>query len=163
VPVLAEHFLALFSAEMGLPARRFGSDAMRALMTAPWPGNVRQLENAVKSSAILCRGDVIGVADLRLPAAAPGGPLPGPVVDLPVGGLPRARPAAPPPPPRPVAFTPPHGIATRDDWEQHEKTSILDALVRSQWNKTRAAKLLGVSRRNLYRKLERYGIEGGED
>jgi transcriptional regulator with GAF, ATPase, and Fis domain len=162
VPVLAEHFLAQFTAEMGLPARRFAPDAIRALMGAPWPGNVRQLENAVKSSAILSRGDVIGAADLRMPAGPPG-PAPTPVVDVTVGGPPHARPAPPAAAPRPPAFAPPHGIATRDDWEQHEKSAILDALVRSQWNKTRAARLLGVSRRNLYRKLERYGIEGGED
>jgi transcriptional regulator with GAF, ATPase, and Fis domain len=158
VPVLAEHFLAQFAEEMGLPGRRFGADAIRALMAAPWPGNVRQLENAVKSSAILCRSDVIGAADLRLPGP-PAGPPPErfapPSRSEPIPTR-AAEPAWPPP-------VRPQGISNREDWENHEKAAILDALVRSGWNKTTTAKMLGFSRRNLYRKLERYGIEGGED
>jgi transcriptional regulator with GAF, ATPase, and Fis domain len=54
-------------------------------------------------------------------------------------------------------------IKTRSDWEATERDRILEALVQARWNKSKAAEALNVSRRNLYRKLARYGIEGGEE
>ncbi|MEZ4464619.1 MAG: sigma-54 dependent transcriptional regulator [bacterium] len=140
VPVLAEHFLERLDQELGLPRRSLSREALRRLMHFDWPGNVRQLENAVQSSAILARGSVVGEAELRLPTEAP----------------------PPPSPPRvvvPVAAAP---IQTRDEWDAQEKSRILEAMVQSGWNKSRAATILGISRRNLYRKLARHGIEGGD-
>ncbi|MCB9549361.1 MAG: sigma-54-dependent Fis family transcriptional regulator [Myxococcales bacterium] len=145
VPVLAEHFLERLDQELGLPRRTLSREALRRLMHFDWPGNVRQLENAVQSSAILSRGAVVEESELRLP-------------DMP--------PAAPPPPPSPAlapgGAQPAGGIQTRDEWDALEKNRILDAMVQSGWNKSRAATILGVSRRNLYRKLARHGIEGGD-
>jgi transcriptional regulator of acetoin/glycerol metabolism len=58
---------------------------------------------------------------------------------------------------------PPVTIRTRGDWEALDRARILGAMVGQGWNKSRAAEALGVSRRNLYRKLARYGIEGGQE
>ncbi len=181
IPALVEHFLERVSAEFGLPAHRMSPEAMQALLRFDWPGNVRQLENAVKSSAILARGTMVSAAELRLPAGEPLEPPPLPAASAPSGSyghsaaasshgeppfLPARGAAAstgdpPSSPGRGGAST--GGIRTRADWEGAERQRILDALVECNWNKSRAADILGVSRRNLYRKLARYGIEGAED
>jgi transcriptional regulator with GAF, ATPase, and Fis domain len=143
IPALAEFFLSQAVTEFGLPPRRLSHDAVRALTVFAWPGNVRQLENVVKSSVILARGESVGPDDLRLPQVA----------ELP------ARPA------HPVSSSvlSTSEIKTRSDWEATERDRILEALVQARWNKSKAAEALNVSRRNLYRKLARYGIEGGEE
>ena len=150
IPDLAEHFLQKFSEEFDLPKKRLTRGAVQILMQASWPGNVRQLENAIKSASILSRETVITAEELRqrLPRTDSTAPaavshnLPRDSLEL---GTPQSR-----------------AISNRSDWEAHEKQRILDALVRCSWNKTRVATELGVSRRNLYRKLSRYGIEGAE-
>ncbi|MCA9544163.1 MAG: sigma-54-dependent Fis family transcriptional regulator [Myxococcales bacterium] len=137
IPLLAQHLLDRFCQEVGLPPRRFSAEAIQRMMRAPWPGNIRQLENGVKASAILSREPVIPANALR--------GIEGLVDD-----------------PRPTA--PPSGrIRNRVQWEAHEREAIIESLVRCGWNKTRAAHELGISRRNLYRKLTRYGIEGEDD
>ncbi len=143
IPDLTEHFLERFGDEFALPNKTLSRAAMQRLMRVEWPGNVRQLENAIKSSAILSRGAVIDVDELRLPDTRLGESG---------AGVLQAAAAPTAPSPRP--------ITNRAEWEAHDKQRILDALVRCGWNKTRVATELGVSRRNLYRKLARYGIEG---
>ncbi len=137
IPILAQHFLDQFCEELGLPARRFSADAMQRLMRARWPGNVRQLENGVKASAILSREPII-----------PAGALRG------IEGLDEER--------RPPTASESR-IRNRSQWEAHERERMIEALVRCGWNKTKAAQALGISRRNLYRKLSRHGIDGGEE
>jgi transcriptional regulator with GAF, ATPase, and Fis domain len=151
IAALVDHFLEQVSSEFGLPPRRLSPDALQALLRFDWPGNVRQLENSVKSSAILSRGAIVSADELRLPTSDRGEPAPSRVEPVRVV----AEEVAPPAPAR--------GIRTRADWEGAERQRILDALVECNWNKSKAAVLLSVSRRNLYRKLTRYGIEGGTD
>jgi transcriptional regulator with GAF, ATPase, and Fis domain len=149
IPALVDHFLEQVSAEFGLPSRRLAPEALQALVRFDWPGNVRQLENAVKSSAILARAAVVGADELRLPVShrtvAP------PPVDASAGLATE------------VSEARSRSIRTRADWEGAERQRILDALVECHWNKSKAAEVLGISRRNLYRKLARHGIEGGTD
>ncbi|MBM4275091.1 MAG: PAS domain-containing protein [Deltaproteobacteria bacterium] len=59
IPLLAQHFLKKFSAKEGRKVAKFSSNAMQALMDYEWPGNVRQLENAVSHAVILTQGEVI--------------------------------------------------------------------------------------------------------
>jgi DNA-binding NtrC family response regulator len=141
IPALVDHFLGRLRQDVDFPARRVSADAIRALMRHPWPGNVRELENCVKSAALLTLGPVIDVKDLRIDPylASREGPVRRPHVRWGEGD-----------------------IQNRHDWEAHERTRIIEALVRAGWNKTRAASDLGISRRNLYRKLARYGIEGSQ-
>lgn len=140
IPALAQHINAQQAAELNLPERPFSASAMQMLVRFNWPGNIRQLSSTIRSSALLCGGPIIEVGDLRLPSAS---------TDMP----PEASLSM-------EMVIPASGVQTRTEWEAKEKQAILDALVQSNWNKTRAADLLGVSRRNLYRKLARYGIEG---
>ena len=148
IPDLVDHFLERFSEEFGLPRKSLSRRAMQRLMQADWPGNVRQLENAVKSSAILSRDNIIAPEELRLPDARDDA-HDSYTAHLPPSGS-YEHPSA----------SDHRAITNRAEWEAHEKQRILDALVRCGWNKTRVATELGISRRNLYRKLARYGIEG---
>jgi len=63
IPALARHFLALFAAEEGKRIRTITSEALRLLMTYQWPGNIRQLENAVFRAVVLADGDSLGVEE----------------------------------------------------------------------------------------------------
>jgi DNA-binding NtrC family response regulator len=69
IPELARHFLARFAAEEGKRIRRIDNDAMTLLSGYRWPGNVRQLENAVFRAVVLADGDEVGVADFPQIAA----------------------------------------------------------------------------------------------
>src|SRR5688500_5106592 len=79
IPELARHFLARFAAEEGKRIRRLDGDALALLSSYRWPGNVRQLENAVFRAVVLADGDEVGVADFpqiaalaqRQPATSP--------------------------------------------------------------------------------------------
>jgi PAS domain S-box-containing protein len=64
IPILSRHFLARFSAKEGKAIPRISADAMQALMECQWPGNVRQLENALSYAVILCQGEEIAARHL---------------------------------------------------------------------------------------------------
>jgi len=64
IPLLARHFLDRFAAKEGKAVREIAPDAMRALMDYHWPGNVRQLENAMSYAVILCQGDTVACRHL---------------------------------------------------------------------------------------------------
>ncbi len=107
-----------------------------------WPGNVRELKNVIERAVILNEGNVIDKEDIAFifsqnPAPPSSGEIP---------------------------FTlPPEGICLED----LEKSLIIQALQRAQWNKTRAAQLLSISRDTLKYRMKKYGIEipthsGGE-
>jgi DNA-binding NtrC family response regulator len=69
VPALARHFLARFAAEEGKPIRLIAPDALRVLAAFQWPGNIRQLENAMFRAVVLAEADAIGVAEFPQIAA----------------------------------------------------------------------------------------------
>ena len=69
IPALARHFLARFAAEEGKPIRLIAPDAMQLLAAFPWPGNIRQLENAVFRAVVLADGDSVGIGEFPQIAA----------------------------------------------------------------------------------------------
>jgi Nif-specific regulatory protein len=135
VLLLADSFIRSLAPKMGKGDVTLSRDACEVLRQHPWPGNIRELQNAIERALITCEGTLITAAHLGL--AAPSG-----------RAAPAAAPAAPPP-----------AEATRASLEAIERNAILDALGRAHGNKSRAATLLGLTRFQLYTRLKRHGIE----
>jgi DNA-binding NtrC family response regulator len=133
---LAEKFLGDFSARNGRPTLALGADALQALNAYDWPGNIRELRNAMERAAALRDGAQVQVQDLPVPL------------------WPEGTAAAPGP-----AYTPPGatGILVQTK-EEAEALCIAEALRRNNNNRLRAAAELGISRMTLYKKLHRYGL-----
>jgi transcriptional regulator of acetoin/glycerol metabolism len=117
---------------------RLSREAMTRLLGAEWPGNVRQLRHVLESASVLADGPVIEADALALPRAAT--PLVSPAVTASVTPGPAGG----------GAFT-----AVR---KASERQRIVDALEQVNWNKVRAAVVLGMPRRTLYRRLKEYGL-----
>jgi len=132
IPRLCEHLLARIGEEGGVPPKRLSPAALKNLMTHRWPGNVRQLRNALETATLVGQGDTIEPGDLP------------PEV---------AREVIPPSSPEPIPLP-----ASRTLTEI-ERDAIRDALAKTGGNKTQAAKLLGIGLRTLHRKVKEYGIE----
>ncbi|MCX8037919.1 MAG: sigma-54 dependent transcriptional regulator [Candidatus Sumerlaeia bacterium] len=137
IPLLAQAFLAEFSQANGKNLVRINPAAMAILQNHPWPGNVRQLKNAIEGAVIMA-----GPADTEI------GPehLPADV-----------RAAAPPAGPNGAAPEIHLRVGTSLDDAQRE--IILATLQQTGDNRARTARLLGLSRKTLYRKMEEYGID----
>ncbi|MFC1500696.1 sigma 54-interacting transcriptional regulator, partial [Candidatus Zixiibacteriota bacterium] len=154
---LCEHFLAYYSAtgkrQLTLP---FG-EVRVMLEEYPWPGNVRELRNAMERLVIMSEDDTISITEVkgvlgpvsdRSAGTEPGGS--GVAVDLPKGieGLARM-----------IGEDDPDLGRFRDE---AEKVYLLTVLEDHRWNVKAAADALGIQRSNLYRKLEKHGIERGD-
>jgi DNA-binding NtrC family response regulator len=129
VALLARHFVAVFNDRYGT-GRRLGGDALALLERHDWPGNVRELQHAVEAAMVVCDGDEI------LPRH-----------------LPRALGAAPPP--SPAATAGQEAVLTL---AEVERGHVARALRAADGHRGHAAKMLGISERNLYRKLREYGL-----
>jgi two-component system response regulator PilR (NtrC family) len=129
VPLLVEHFIQDFSKIYGVEPKCVTLEAMRRIVEYTWPGNIRELQNAIERAFALSSEPEITLRDLPpavLRLAEPGTdtnvlPEPLPLEDL-------------------------------------EKRNILAALSRSAGNKNEAARILGIDRQRLYRKIEKYGL-----
>ncbi len=137
IPMLVGHFLRKLSPDVGRKVDRIAPEALDALARHDWPGNVRELENVVHRSLLACRGDEIALADL--PADIRRGVLP----------------VLPPAPERPGA------TRWEDDFPEDEvvplreleRRAIQHALKVTQGSVSKAAKLLGIGRATLYRRI----------
>jgi len=139
---LAGHFLERLARQEGRQVRL--SDAAHAALAGyAFPGNVRELENILERALTLCEDDVIGPADLHLPGSAA---APADHPD-PIGGA------------TPAALAAPDGLPLESYMDQIEREAILKALEKTRYNKTAAAKLLGITFRALRYRLKRLGLE----
>ena len=139
IPLLASHFLERTSRETGIP-HTLSDDALRTLVEYEWPGNVRELENSIDRACTLSSGPILHLGDLptqlqnfHLQKYRP------PVVTAPLGPPGSSR-----GPVLPLA--------------QLEKEAILETLRKLDGDKLLAARLLGIGKTTLYRKLKEYGI-----
>jgi Response regulator containing CheY-like receiver, AAA-type ATPase, and DNA-binding domains len=130
IPFLAEHFVRKFSKDLGSPVTCISSGAMQKLLEYHWPGNVRELENVIERSLVLCSGQTLEAADIRLDMA------------------PRTRAASA------DSFLP-DGVTL----EEHEQNIIREALRRTNGNKSQAARLLGLTRNALRYRLSQMGLD----
>jgi len=143
LPLLIRHFIALKAAELSLPEKPFDREALDYLLRYAWPGNVRELENAVERALALSLGDTLTVEDL--PASVNNG---------------RTTAARPP---AMSVNRPSDGSSLSAAVEELELRLILDALSRADHNQTRAAELLGTTRRILKYKMDKLGIASQEN
>ncbi len=134
IPMLVAHFADLTPGSYGVPYKRFSEGALDALADPEWPGNVRQLRNAVARLMILSGGDAVERGDVdalvRADDSEPG--VPGDMMALET--LSEFKDAA-------------------------EKAFIAGKLREHDWNVSEAARRMGMPRSNLYKKIERHGLQ----
>jgi len=145
---LARRLLASFCANTGLPAKNISDDAWGALLNYHWPGNVRQLQNALERGAALTgAAPDIRLQDLpeeaRTGAAAKNAP---------------AQPASRPPESIPPPALPDEGVNFDAVVTNVERELLLQSLAKAGGNKLRAAQLLNMKRTTFVEKLKRLGI-----
>lgn len=130
VLILAQAFVDRFAAEMKKPVIGFGQPVAQRLLSYAWPGNVRELQNAIERAVALASGSQLASEDLPEAIHRYKSVVPGPVSK--------------------------EGVAllTLDEIERHHILRVLAAVDDS---KTEAARVLGISRKTLYRKLASYG------
>jgi transcriptional regulator with GAF, ATPase, and Fis domain len=131
IPLLIDHFLVAFALRFGTERKSVSRRAVRMLVEHDWPGNVRQLEHALLNAWVLSDGRILDADDFESLASAPEQVVHARGADRPATSL-----------------------------EDEERRTILDALKAARWNKTEAARQLGVPRRTFYRRLRRFGLLG---
>ncbi len=169
---LAERFIRLGAARAGRPVPSLTDGAKQALVNYSWPGNIRELKSVVERAVVLATGSpALGIEHLLLPEDGQG-LEPASVrerrqsqsVSIGSGGVPTMPPPGATPaigvPLAPTFEVDPAALGRplRPD-ESFERDRVLEALQRTGGNQTEAAKLLGVSRRTLINKMEKYALQ----
>ena len=178
VPELARHFLARFAAEEGKRTNRLSREALDLLCAYRWPGNVRQLENAIFRAVVLAEGDAIDIGDLPQIAAQVGSGVGGGVTAAPpladVEPPARAPVATDSPPMSPVPdemladrlrAPPPGSLPLLDaagdvrPLDDIEADTIRFAITHYRGQMSEVARRLRIGRSTLYRKLDSLGLD----
>jgi transcriptional regulator with GAF, ATPase, and Fis domain len=149
---LSQAFLAEFGRAFAHPPAGMSREAKQLLLSYHWPGNVRELRNILERAAILCDGGLITDEHLALPTLA-AAPAARPAVAEGVAFA--ISPATAPPPPAPPA---PSGERRSGDLQSIERAVIEQALQKARFNKSKAAKELGLTRHQLYVRMRRHGL-----
>jgi two-component system response regulator AtoC len=136
IPLLAEHFVRQLAAKYNWPELALAPEAASWLASQDWPGNVRELQNVLARGATLSRGRLITPDDLQ------------PVVI-------KTDPIAPDHLPSPHS----QSLPLKQIVAETERRVILQALEQADWNRTRAAQILDISRRQLFDKIRQFGLE----
>ena len=131
IPALITLFVGRFSRQLGKPEPVLTTEALDALINYAWPGNIRELQNAIEYAVVLADNNTITPKQLPREISLP----------------PALQAAA-------VA-----SASTALNLEDHEKQTILQALAQTHGNKKKAAQILGIHRPTLYGKMKRLGIE----
>jgi two-component system, NtrC family, response regulator AtoC len=134
---LGRHFLQAHALRYGKPVPTLTGEAEMALLRHPWPGNVRELRNVLEQAVLLGVGEIIDAQHLALSNA------------LTAPGL--ALPAEP-------GFAPPGAPGSPATLVELERTALVQALDRTGWNVSRAARMLGVTRDTLRYRIDKHGL-----
>ena len=130
IPALVTYFVDTYNTEFRKHVRGVAAGAMKQLQTYGWPGNIRELRNAVERAMLLAEGSELAAGDFPVSASA----------------APRLTEGA---------DLPPAGV----DLEQLERSLVVQALDRSGWNQTKAAALLGLNRDQIRYRIEKFKLE----
>ncbi len=138
--LLAEYFVKKFTREYNIGKKKLSADAIDKLLNYKWPGNVRELRNTIESAVLMSEGEEITSEDIIL------------------------RPVGIKEPIETTSFVRGDKIVLKFNikdfnMENVERAVIIEALKYTKWNKKQAARILGISRMNLIRKIKKYGIE----
>jgi DNA-binding NtrC family response regulator len=137
IPVLIDYFLKKHSKNASRPVTGLTSETKKLMNEYSWPGNVRQLESAIERAILLSEGDLITLEDLPTEVRQDVGPASDGAFKLPAEGI---------------------------NFEEVERNLITQAMEQTDYNITKAAKLLGLTFRTLQYRLEKFGIKKpGED
>jgi transcriptional regulator with PAS, ATPase and Fis domain len=140
IPLLSYHFLRKYAKEMKKNIKSISVDAMNMLIAYSWPGNVRQLENVIERAIVMAEGDTVTTEHLPFVVGAevahPDTPIPKTSGELKETKKKLRESAV----------------------ENVEKSFILDALARNDWNVTRSAKDVGMQRPNFQALMRKYNI-----
>lgn len=130
IPQLVEHLAHKISHRRGVPLRTFSPEVMKLFLEYDWPGNVREIENAVEYALVMGESDPIVIED-----------LPASIISATSGNE-----------------SVPHRSKSEFDLDQTERELILNALEQAGGNQTRAARLLGITRRALGYRRAKHGV-----
>jgi transcriptional regulator with PAS, ATPase and Fis domain len=132
IPLLVQHFIDRFNALQGRRIRGCSDRVLSALMRYPFPGNIRELENAIEHAFVVCIDTTIQMDDLPQHI---------------LGHFASAEQKV---------------SADKPPLEDAEMQAILSCLEENDYNRTKTARALGISRNTLWRKMKKYGIAGAE-
>ena len=135
IPLLAQYFLNIFNSEFRKNLDGITAGALQMLNSYAWPGNVRELRNVMERAVLLNDGDEIDIDDIVLGRVAAFN--------------------APRDPNGEIVLLPPEGCALADA----EKSLVRQALIRTDWNQTHAASMLGVTRDQVRYKMEKFDLK----
>jgi transcriptional regulator with PAS, ATPase and Fis domain len=135
IPVLIDYFLHKHTRNTSRLVRGLTPETRKLMVSYSWPGNVRQLESAIERAILLCEGDLITVDDLPSELRQEVGPAAEGAFKLPAEGI---------------------------NFEEVERNLITQAMEQTDYNITKAAKLLGLTFRTLQYRLEKFGIKKTE-
>jgi two-component system nitrogen regulation response regulator NtrX len=131
IPLLIDYFLARVSESLGRPVKTVAPAAQEKLRSYAWPGNVRELRNGIERMVILSRGDVIELSEIQLEAA--------------------------------TSRRPQDDLMAHETFQafkdEAEKRFLLAKLAENDGNVSRTARALEMQRSNLYKKIEKYGMD----
>jgi transcriptional regulator with PAS, ATPase and Fis domain len=136
IPVLIDYFLKKHTRNTSRLVRGLTPDTRKLMVNYSWPGNVRQLESAIERAILLCEGDEITLDDLPSEVRQEVGPAVEGAFKLPAEGI---------------------------NFEEVERNLITQAMEQTDYNITKAAKLLGLTFRTLQYRLEKFGLKKTED
>ncbi len=140
IPLLTERILSRLARDNGLEALEISPQALEELCRYAFPGNVRELENILERAAALCDDQYIELGDLNLPKnqgdETAHRPIP---LDLP---------------------SPEGGFSLEDYLGEIERHTILNTLEQTRWNRSKAARQLGMTLRQLKYRLQKWGLDG---
>ena len=136
IPLLVEHFIRRYNAEMNKRVDVLSPEAMIVLREYPWPGNVRELQNIIERLVGLAEAPIIGVNDLPLDVLLPDSA---------------------------VRLRQTETLPLRKATEEFEKQIVMRVLERVRWNRSEAARILGIHRNSLKTMLTRWGFGNRAD
>jgi transcriptional regulator with PAS, ATPase and Fis domain len=136
IPVLIDFFLKKHTRNTSRLVRGLNAETNKLMLNYSWPGNVRQLESAIERAILLCEGDMIAIEDLPLEVRQEARPVSDGAFKLPAEGI---------------------------SFEDVERDLITQAMEQTDYNITKAAKLLGLTFRTLQYRLEKFGIRKGDE